>query len=883
MAKNGRIIPINIEDEMKSAYIDYSMSVIVSRAIPDVRDGMKPVHRRVLFGMNDLGLAPNKAHKKSARIVGEVLGKYHPHGDSSVYDTMVRMAQHWSLRYPLVDGQGNFGSVDGDPPAAMRYTEARFRKIAEDILSDIDKETVDFQFNFDDSLKEPTVLPSKIPNLLVNGASGIAVGMATNILPHNLTEVIAGMKAYINNNDIEIEELMQHITAPDFPTGGTIYGYDGVKEAFETGRGKIVVRGKTTIETSDTGRNKIVVDEIPFQVNKSTLIQKISELVNDGRVDGISDVNDESDRDGMRIVIDLKRDSIPNIVLNTLFKHTQLQTSYGVNNIALIDGRPKLMNLKELIRHFIEFRHVVVVRRTEFELRKAEERAHILEGLIIASDNIDEVIKIIRASNNTELARENLMKRFDLSDIQSRAIVEMRLRQLTGLEQDKLRTEYDDLMKTIANLKEILGSEEMRFDIIKAELDEVVEKYGDERRTNIEFAAGDIDITDLIPDEPVVVTISHLGYMKRTAISEYKTQNRGGKGSKGSTTRDADFIEHMFTATAHNYLLLFTEKGKCFWMKVYEIPEGSKASKGRALQNLINIPSDDKILAYIPIKDLKDDEFLDSHFIFFATKDGTVKKTSIRDYSRVRTNGVNAITIREEDSLVRVVLTTGDSEIILATKYGRAVRFDESDVRSMGRTATGVRGVRLGAEDDKVIGMISAAKDDKESTVLVVSENGYGKRTLLDEFNEETQEWEPVYRITKRGGKGVKTMNLTDKTGKLITIREVSDNDDLMIITKSGIAIRIELENLRTLGRATQGVRLISLKGKDSIAAVSIIKEGKQQRLDDAAEAELAGESSEEEGEEGTNPDVSGEEGANPEDGNTENSEESPEGEETQE
>jgi DNA gyrase subunit A len=834
MAKNGKIIPINIEDEMKSAYIDYSMSVIVSRAIPDVRDGMKPVHRRVLYGMNDLGLAPNKSHKKSARIVGEVLGKYHPHGDSSVYDTMVRMAQHWSLRYPLVDGQGNFGSVDGDPPAAMRYTEARFRKIAEDILSDIDKETVDFQLNFDDSLNEPTVLPSKIPNLLVNGASGIAVGMATNILPHNLTEVVNGMKAYIDNKDIEVEGLMKHITAPDFPTGGTIYGYDGVKEAFETGRGKVVVRSKTLIETTDSGKNKIVINEIPYQVNKSTLIQKISELVNDGKIDGISDINDESDRDGMRIVIDLKRDAIPNIVLNTLFKLTQLQTSYGVNNIALIDGRPKLMNLKELIKHFIEFRHEVVVRRTEFELRKAEERAHILEGLIIASDNIDEVIKIIRASSNTEDARNNLIKRFELSEIQARAIVEMRLRQLTGLEQDKLRSEYEEIMKTIAHLKEILGNEDLRFEIIKTELDEVGEKYGDERRTNIEFADGDIDITDLIPDEPVIVTISHLGYMKRTAVAEYKSQNRGGKGSKGSTTRDADFIEHMFTATAHNYLLLFTEKGKCFWMKVYEIPEGSKASKGRALQNLINIPSDDKILAYIPIKDLKDEEFLDSHFIFFATKDGTVKKTSLRDYSRVRTNGVNAITIREEDSLVRVVLTTGDSEIILATKYGRAVRFDESDVRSMGRTATGVRGVRLGSEDDEVIGMISAAKEDKDSTVLVVSENGYGKRTLLDEFNEETQEWEPVYRITKRGGKGVKTMNLTDKTGKLITIREVTDDDDLMIINKSGIAIRMELEQLRVLGRATQGVRLISLKGKDTIAAVSIIKDGKQQRLEEA-------------------------------------------------
>lgn len=837
MAKDGRIIPINIEDEMKSAYIDYSMSVIVSRAIPDVRDGMKPVHRRVLYGMNDLGLAPNKAHKKSARIVGEVLGKYHPHGDSSVYDTMVRMAQHWSLRYPLVDGQGNFGSVDGDPPAAMRYTEARFRKIAEDILMDIDKETVDFQLNFDDSLKEPTVLPSRIPQLLVNGASGIAVGMATNILPHNLTEVIDGMIAYIDDKDISVEDLMQHIKAPDFPTGGTIYGYDGVREAFETGRGKVVVRGKAIIENNDGSKDKIIINEIPYQVNKATLIQKISELVNDGKIEGISDINDESDRDGMRIVIDLKRDAIPNIVLNTLYKMTQLQTSYGVNNIALINGRPKLMNLQEMIKHFIEFRHEVIVRRTEFELRKAEERAHILEGLIIASDNIDEVIKIIRASNNTEEARNNLMERFQLSEIQARAIVEMRLRQLTGLEQDKLRSEYEEIMKTIARLKEILGSEEIRYQIVKDELIEVQEKYGDERRTNIEFAAGDIDITDLIADESVVVTISNLGYMKRTAVAEYRSQNRGGKGSKASTTRDADFIEHMFTATAHNYLLLFTEKGRCFWMKVYEIPEGTKASKGRALQNLINIPSDDKILAYIPIEDLKDEEFLDSHFILFGTKKGTVKKTSLRDYSRVRSNGVNAINIKDDDALVRVVLTTGDSEVVLATKKGRAVRFDESDVRQMGRTATGVRGVRLNGDDDEVIGMISASKEDKEGTVLVVSENGYGKRTLLDEHNEETNEWEAVYRITKRGGKGVKTMNLTEKTGKLITIREVTDDDDLMIINKSGIAIRLELDKVRVMGRATQGVKLISLKGKDSIAAVSVIKNGKIQRLEEEAEA----------------------------------------------
>lgn len=837
MAEHGKIVSINIEDEMKSAYIDYSMSVIVSRAIPDVRDGMKPVHRRVLYGMNDLGLTPSKPFKKSARIVGEVLGKYHPHGDTSVYDAMVRMAQDWSLRYPLVDGQGNYGSVDGDPPAAMRYTEARFKKISEDTLRDIEKETVDFQLNFDDSLKEPTVLPTRVPHLLLNGSSGIAVGMATNMLPHNLTEVINGMHAYIDNNDIEISELMKHITAPDFPTGGTIYGYDGVKEAFETGRGKVVVRGKTFMETSASGREKIIVSEIPYQVNKSVLIQKISELVNDGKIDGISDVNDESDRQGMRIVIDLKKDAIPNIVLNKLFKMSQLQTSYGVNNIALVDGRPQLLNLKDLIKYFIEFRHEVVVRRTKYDLRKAEERAHILEGLIIASDNIDEVIKIIRASSNTEDARENLMKRFELSDLQARAIVEMRLRQLTGLEQDKLRAEYDEIMKTIEGLKAILESEELRMQIIKDELTEVLEKYGDERRTDIEFAAGSIDITDLIPDENVVLTISHLGYIKRTPVTEYRSQNRGGKGSKGSSTRNEDFIEYMFTATTHNNLLFFTEKGKCFWMNVYNIPEGNKQSKGRAIQNLMNIEPDDKVLAFIPIKDLKDEEFLDQHYLLFATKNGTVKKTSMREYSRPRTNGVNAINIKDGDALVRVRLTTGDSEVLLATKKGRAVRFNEADSRPMGRTATGVRGVRLNGDDDELIGMVAISKDDKESTILVVSEKGYGKRTLLDEFDEETQTWEPVYRVTKRGGKGVKTLNITEKTGNLKALRSVTDDDDLMIINKSGIAIRLELENIRTQGRATQGVRLINLGKKDEIAAVSIIKESRQQRELDALEA----------------------------------------------
>jgi DNA gyrase subunit A len=845
MTKGGKVVPINIEDEMKSAYIDYSMSVIVSRAIPDVRDGMKPVHRRVLYGMNDLGLAHNKPYKKSARIVGEVLGKYHPHGDSSVYDTMVRMAQDWSLRYPLVDGQGNYGSVDGDPPAAMRYTEARFKKIAEELLSDIDKETVDFQLNFDDSLQEPTVLPTRIPNLLVNGASGIAVGMATNILPHNLSEVVDGMKAYIDNRDITIEELMKFVTAPDFPTGGTIYGYEGVREGFETGRGKVVVRGRSIIE-SDSGRDKIVINEIPYQVNKAQLIQKISDLVNEDKLDGISDINDESDRDGMRIVIDLKKDAIPNIVLNKLYKLTPLQTSYGINNIALVDGRPKLLNLKDLIRHFIDFRHEVVIRRAKYLLRKAEERAHILEGLIIASDNIDEVIKIIRASNSGEEAREKLMERFSLSEIQARAIVEMRLRQLTGLEQKKLREEYDEVMKTIAHLKEILSNEDLRMQIIKDELDDVKDKYGDARKTDIEYAAGDIDITDLIADEEVVVTISNLGYIKRTPSAEFKVQNRGGRGSKGSSTREEDFIEHMFTATAHNYLLFFTEQGRCFWMKVYEIPEGSKTSKGRAIQNLMNMPSDDKILAYIPIKDLKDEDFLDSHFILFATKQGVVKKTSMRDYSRPRTNGINAINIKEDDRLVKVQLTTGDSEVIVATKSGRAVRFNETDVRPMGRGATGVKGVTLGGASDEVIGMIAIAKDDKESTILVISDRGYGKRTLLDEFDEETQTWEPVYRITKRGGKGVKTMNLTEKTGKLIAMRDVTDNDDLMIINKSGITIRLEVENISTLGRATQGVRLIKLSDKDEIAAVTIVRDAKTARLEAMKDEELNGEEGEE-------------------------------------
>jgi len=809
MAEGEKLIPINIEDEMKSAYIDYSMSVIVSRALPDVRDGLKPVHRRVLFGMHELGVRANTAHKKSARIVGEVLGKYHPHGDTSVYDAMVRMAQEWSLRYMLVDGQGNFGSIDGDSPAAMRYTEARMRKISEDMLADIDKDTVDHKLNFDDTLKEPTVLPTRIPGLLVNGASGIAVGMATNMPPHNLSEVIGGTIAYIDNNDIEIDELITHIKAPDFPTGGIIYGYDGVREAFKTGRGRIVMRGKAIIEEVQ-GRECIIVTEIPYQVNKADMIKKTADIVNDKKLEGISTIRDESDRNGMRIVYVLKRDAIPNIVLNKLYKYTALQSSFSVNNIALVKGRPQMLNLKEMIHYFVEHRHEVVVRRTKYELRKAEERAHILEGLIIASDNIDEVIALIRSSANADEAKQKLIDRFELSEIQAKAIVEMRLRQLTGLEQDKLRAEYDALILTIEDLKDILDKKERRMVIIKEELVHVKEKYGDERRSVIEYAGGDLSIEDMIPNEKVVITISHAGYIKRTSLSEYKTQNRGGVGQKASTTRNEDFLEHLFVGTNHQYMLFFTQKGKCFWMRVYEIPEGSKTSKGRAIQNLINIEQDDKVKAFICTQDLKDEEYINSHYVIMATKKGQVKKTSLEQYSRPRTNGINAITIKEDDELLEAKLTTGESQVMLALKSGKAIRFEEAKTRPMGRNASGVRGIRLANETDEVIGMISV--NDMESNILVVSENGFGKRSNLED-----------YRITNRGGKGVKTISITEKTGSLVSIKNVTDSDDLMIINKSGIAIRMAVQDLRVMGRATQGVKLINLKNSDSIAAVAKI------------------------------------------------------------
>ena len=807
MNEGDKLIPINIEDEMKSAYIDYSMSVIVSRALPDVRDGLKPVHRRVLFGMHELGIRANTAHKKSARIVGEVLGKYHPHGDSSVYDTMVRMAQEWSLRYLLVDGQGNFGSVDGDSPAAMRYTEARMQKISEDLMADIDKETVDLQLNFDDTLKEPTVLPTRVPNLLINGASGIAVGMATNMPPHNLTEVVNGTIQYIEDNEITIEQLIQTIKAPDFPTGGTIYGYDGVREAFLTGRGRIVIRAKANIEEVN-GRECIIVTEIPYQVNKAEMIRKTAEMVNDKKLEGISSIRDESDRNGMRVVYILKRDAVPNIVLNKLYKYTSLQSSFSVNNIALVNGRPQMLNLKEMIHHFVEHRHDVVVRRTQFELRKAEDRAHILEGLIIASDNIDEVIKIIRASQSADIARENLIKRFKLSEIQAKAIVEMRLRQLTGLEQDKLRTEFNDLMTTISDLKDILDKKDRRMNIIKDELVEIKNKYGDDRRSNIEYAGGDFSMEDMIPNEQVVITISHAGYIKRTPLNEYKTQNRGGVGQKASTTRDEDFLQDLFVGTNHQYMLFFTQKGKCFWMRVYEIPEGSKIAKGRAIQNLINIEQDDKVQAFICTQDLKDEEYINSHYVIMSTKKGQVKKTSLEQYSRPRANGINAITIREDDELLEAKLTNGNSHIMLAVKSGKAIRFEESKTRPMGRGASGVRGITLADAKDEVVGMI--AVNDMDANILVVSENGYGKRSSLDD-----------YRITNRGGKGVKTISITEKTGKLVTIKTVTDLDDLMIINKSGVAIRMEVAALRVMGRATQGVKLINLKGNDTIAAVA--------------------------------------------------------------
>ncbi|GLU45430.1 DNA gyrase subunit A [Allomuricauda sp. NBRC 101325] len=829
MAEGEKLIPINIEDEMKSAYIDYSMSVIVSRALPDVRDGLKPVHRRVLFGMHELGVRSTGSHKKSARIVGEVLGKYHPHGDSSVYDTMVRMAQEWSLRYMLVDGQGNFGSVDGDSPAAMRYTEAKMRKIADEMLADIDKDTVDHQLNFDDTLEEPTVLPTRVPNLLVNGASGIAVGMATNMPPHNLSEVVDGTVAYIDNSDIEIEELISHIKAPDFPTGGIIYGYEGVKEAFHTGRGRVVMRAKASFEEVQ-GRECIVVTEIPYQVNKADMIKKTADLVNDKKIEGIASIRDESDRNGMRIVYILKRDAIPNIVLNTLYKYTALQSSFSVNNIALVNGRPQLLNLKEIIHHFVEHRHDVVVRRTKFELKKAEDRAHILEGLIIASDNIDEVIAIIRASANVDEARNNLMERFKLTEIQAKAIVEMRLRQLTGLEQDKLREEHAELLKTIEDLKDILDKKERRMQIIKDELLEVKDKYGDDRRSEINYAGGDLSIEDMIPDEQVVITISHAGYIKRTPLSEYKTQNRGGVGQKASSTRNEDFLEHLFVGTNHQYMLFFTQNGKCFWMRVYEIPEGSRTSKGRAIQNLINIESDDKVKAFICTQDLKDEDYVNTHYVIMATKKGTVKKTSLEQYSRPRQNGINAITVKDGDELLEAKLTTGASQIFLGLKSGKAIRFEESKTRPMGRSASGVRGISLANDKDEVIGMVSV--HNFEDDILVVSENGYGKRSNLED-----------YRVTNRGGKGVKTISITEKTGGLVAIKNVTDTDDLMIINKSGIAIRMSVEDLRVMGRATQGVRLINLRDGDSIAAVAkVMKEDDPVGETDIMDIEVKGE-----------------------------------------
>ena len=820
MNDGEKLIPINIEDEMKSAYIDYSMSVIVSRALPDVRDGLKPVHRRVLYGMHDLGVKASSAHKKSARIVGEVMGKYHPHGDSAIYDTMVRMAQDWSLRYMLVDGQGNFGSVDGDSPAAMRYTEARMQKISEEMLSDIEKDTVDYKLNFDDTLKEPTVLPTKIPALLVNGASGIAVGMATNIPPHNLTEVIDGTLQYINDNSIDIDGLMQYVKAPDFPTGGIIHGYEGVKEAFHTGRGKVVMRGKAEIEEVD-GKESIIVTEIPYQVNKADMIKKIADLVNDKKLEGISTIRDESDRNGMRIVFVLKRDAIPNIVLNKLFKYSPLQSSFSVNNIALVKGRPQMLNLKDMIKYFVDHRHDVVVRRTKFELKKAEDRCHILEGLIIASDNIDDVIALIKASKNAEDARDNLIKTFKLSEIQAKAIVEMRLRQLTGLEQDKLRNEYEEIKKLIEDLKDILSDEKRRMNIISDELTEIKERYGDDRRSKIEYSGGDLSIEDIIPDEKVVITISHAGYIKRTSLDEYKVQNRGGVGQKASTTRNEDFLEDLFVGTNHQYMLFFTQKGKCFWMRVYEIPEGSRTSKGRAIQNLINIEQDDKVKAFICTKDLKDDDYINNHYVIMATKKGQVKKTSLEQYSRPRVNGINAITIKEDDELLEAKLTDGNSQVMLALKSGKAIRFEEAKTRPMGRNASGVRGIRLQHDKDEVIGMV--AVNDMESNILVVSSNGYGKRSRLDD-----------YRVTNRGGKGVKTISITEKTGDLVAIKNVDDSNGLMIINKSGIAIRMAVEDLRVMGRATQGVKLINIKDGDSIAAVAkVIHEKEEDQHDE--------------------------------------------------
>lgn len=806
MSDQEKIKIVDIQEEMKSSYIDYSMSVIVSRALPDVRDGMKPVHRRVLFGMRELGVTASKAYKKSARIVGEVLGKYHPHGDTSVYYAMVRMAQEWSLRYPLVDGQGNFGSVDGDPPAAMRYTEARLQKIAEDTLADLDKNTVDFQLNFDDTLEEPTVLPTRIPNLLINGASGIAVGMATNIPPHNLTEVINATIALIDKPEIEIDEIMNYLKAPDFPTGGIIYGHQGVKDAYHTGKGRVVIRSKVDIENVN-GREKIVVTEIPYLVNKAELIQKVADLVNDKKIEGISNANDESDRTGMRIVFDIKRDAIANIVLNKLFKYTQLQSTFSINNIALVNGRPRLLNIKQMLETFVDHRHDVVNRRTQYELEQAEKKAHILEGLIIAIDNLDEVIKLIRASKTPEEARDGLISRFELTEIQARAILDMRLQKLTGLERDKLKQDYEELMKLIGELKEILADKALRMAIVKEELEEVREKYGDERRSQIEYSSEEFNPEDFYADEDMAITISNLGYIKRTALTEYRTQNRGGKGAKGGATRDTDHLEHMYVASMHNTILFFTEKGKCFWLKVYEIPEGNKTSKGRAIQNLLNIESDDKVRAFVNVTSVADEEYVNSHNIIMCTKKGVVKKTSLKQYSRPRQNGINAITIREDDTLLEARLSNGNDEIVIAARSGKAIRFNETKVRPMGRTATGVKGIRIDATDE-VIGMVVI--NDPDDTLLVVSEKGYGKRTSIDD-----------YRITNRGGKGVKTLNITEKTGKLIALKNVMDDNDIMIINKSGLTIRLAVKTISVLGRATQGVKLINLKKNDSIASVA--------------------------------------------------------------
>lgn len=811
--QDPRIIPINIEEELKVAYIDYSMSVIVSRALPDVRDGLKPVHRRVLYGMHELGLAYNKSYKKSARIVGEVLGKFHPHGDSSVYDAMVRLAQEWSLRYPLVDGQGNFGSMDGDSPAAMRYTEARLRRIADDILGDIDKDTVDYQLNFDDSLEEPSVMPAKFPNLLVNGASGIAVGMATNMMPHNLTEVCNATIAAVDNPEITVDELMEFVLAPDFPTGGIIHGLSGVREGFRTGRGRVVVRSKTNIETDKNGREAIIVTEIPYQINKAVLITKIAELVNEKKVLGISDVRDESNREGVRMVIEIRRDAAANVILSQLFKMTPLQTSYGINNIALVNGRPRTLNLKDLIEEFIKFRIEVVIRRTKFDLRKAEERAHILEGLLIALDHLDEVIKLIRGSKDTDEAREGLMSNFGLSEIQAKAILAMRLQQLTGLERDKVRAEYDELMVKIAGLKAILADEKLQRGIIKDELTDIRNRFGDERRTAIELDEGDISIEDLIENEEVVITISHAGYIKRTPITEYRSQARGGRGAQGVRTRDEDFVEHMFTATNHQTIMLFTESGRCFWLKAYEIPEGAKATGGRVIQNLLNIPKEDRVRAYIIVKKLDDEDFVQNHYIIFCTKRGHIKKTPLADYSRPRQGGINAITIHEGDALIEAKLTNGKNEIILAVRSGRAIRFNETDVRPMGRTAAGVRGMRVSEKsDDRIVGMVCIDPEDQNASVLVISEKGMGKRSAIDD-----------YRVQGRGGQGVKTLQVTEKTGKLVAIKSVTDNDDLMITTTSGVTIRTAADELRVMGRATQGVKIIRLDGKNEIADVTVV------------------------------------------------------------